>query len=340
MNGFLETMREAIRRAEFRLTPHPVFSKTHGAWLARQAESASLAKEAAALVAQGKGADPELVYALHARHAALGYGWIEGYASRLAEIIEDVRFEWGQRASNLESGIDDLTEFWYAPEGTALFGITQVIADASKAGDRRHFDKLENLTLAHLDFAEAAPILSADAREVRFACARCGVEIAKPLGSAGARDSCACGVEFVIPIPSLQRVHQATQAAREAAQGVTRCRICNQVVQTRKGPVERAGYCSKLCARDGEDRFREYIPDKAARRGNEAGFVCRCGAFVATGAADEGSLMPCPSCDLKLWVPPATLTDGRRAPPVACPKCAKKNRAELAQCQYCSTPLR
>ena len=62
--------------------------------------------------------------------------------------------------------------------------------------------------------------------------------------------------------------------------------------------------------------------------------------MFASSLSDEGSLVSCLGCDLQVWVPPPQRAEDRRALPVACPKCGRKNRATLEQCQYCSARLK
>jgi hypothetical protein len=334
---FLSSVRECIARGE-----HPAVSPAHHKTLVRLAAGLPSAWPGDPRAASWSAWVKEIAAGAGdaaALHAALGYAWVPEYALRLAGLIDDVRFELGQRASNVVSETEDEG---YLPGDLAergLFSVLKGIGDAvDSAGAEGKFRRVEKLQLADFDFVESATVRSATPDEVVFVCARCGVAMTRRIDRAGQRDVCGCGAAVAVPVPSLQRVHVVAKQWEEERRGIRRCRMCNQVVQPKKGPVERAGFCSRLCARDGEDRFHEYVPDGGQARGREIVFACKCGASIAASTADEGSLVACLGCELQVWVPPPA-RDDRRALPVACPKCGRKNRATLKVCQFCSTPM-
>ena len=336
--SFLDSVRACIARAE-----HPASSPAHHKLLARVASGLASAWPGDPRVASWSAWVREITAGTRgaAHHAALGYAWVPDYAFRLSGLIDDVRFELGQKASNVDSDTDDGDFLPGAAAEHGLFSLLKGIGDTvDGAGAVGKFQRVEKLRLAHFDFEEAATLRSATPDEVAFVCAGCGAEMTRRIDRVGLRDSCACGAAVDIPVPSLQRVHAVAKQWEEERRGIRRCRMCNQVVQPKKGPVERAGFCSRLCARDGEDRFREFVPEGGEPRGDEITFACRCGASITASLSDEGSLVSCLGCDLQVWVPPPQRAEDRRALPVACPKCGRKNRATLEQCQYCSARLK
>lgn len=349
--AFCESIRTVLNRAEFGLTPHPVFARAHVAFLETLEDAphvGRIVEEARALPAEARrGMTDEVaarIHDLHAHHAALGYALVPHYAETLAGIVEDVRFEWGKRASNVTSEGGGHIRLWGASEpfvyGIGLAAVMKAFSELRHLGEQLRFEKLGDLSLAHLDFREPAAVLAATPEEVRFACGGCGKALARPIGRSALADRCACGFAFEVPVPSLARVLAAEREAREAAQGVTHCRICNQIVQRQKGPVERAGFCTKVCAREGERRFGEAVPDRGELQGGEIVFACRCGRELRSPAEDEGTLVPCGGCALQLWVPPGgPPLAGPRGAPVTCPSCGRKSRAGAKACQYCGTAI-
>lgn len=250
---FTETVSRALSGAEFGFTPHPVFSKTHGAFLRAIAEGPDpRAPYVRAIVAEAERLPKEAerlderevtrrVHRVHARHAALGYAWVPEWPKALARIIEDVRFEWGARASNEPPGMVDVA---FAALGGPALGQGDTMA---RLGSEAHFDRVDFLTLGYLDFAREDAIIAATPEDVRFACG-CGREMTRPLDRAAQVETCDCGAEVEVPVPPLGEILKLLREREEIARGVTRCRQCGAVVQTSKGPIQAAGFCTKLCA--------------------------------------------------------------------------------------------
>lgn len=261
------------------------------------------------------------------------------YAEKVGQAIQDVRFELGQRASNVESAFSAPS---FAFDVRAL-AVASVIEKAGEGLDEAAFSKVENLTVADFDAPEDAvaglpPIVALEEGSIHFECMACGGRMSAELSRAGSDAACACAATMRVPIPSLVRVAEYLRATREAAMGCTRCRICRAVVQKAKNALTRAGFCSPWCARQGCQEFGEVVPREGKWDGGEIVAACECRTELRASAGDAGSLQTCPSCALLVWIPHVSRPAVGKGVTQACARCGRKVKSNASRCLFCGAP--
>jgi hypothetical protein len=206
-------------------------------------------------------------------------------------------------------------------------------------------EKIQRLTPADLEAPEGSipnipPIQALEGDILIFACPACRKEHRTPIATAGSPSSCGCGASLRVPIPAPSRVAAARKASKEAAAGIVSCRICAAKVNTRRDANARAGFCSLLCAKQGRQKFGEFVAKTGTREGDSVSFACECGAALQALAVRAGSRVTCGSCSVQVWIP----EPGGAAAPAAqgvtpCPKCGRNVKAGARRCMFCGQSM-
>jgi hypothetical protein len=252
------------------------------------------------------------------------------FALLIDEAMTDAKHELGGRASNVESENDG--------RFPSLFGwqaglVASVAEEAFKAGASSRLDALERVTLADLDEGGAGIVDDL----LVFTCP-CGAERREPLDSAGTDVACDCGQVLTVPRARLDLMAAYLKKKRDAARGISRCRVCKGIIQLGKQGFMRAGFCGPYCAKRGQELFREYVARAGTWAGGVIVFACVCGQELRAAEADVGTKRPCEGCGIEVWVPLAAT--GKRPKGVgSCAHCGRVMKASAARCMYCGRPV-
>ena len=258
------------------------------------------------------------------------------FALLLDEALTDAKHELGAKASNVESETDNAFPSLLGWRG-------ELVADAAreilKAGASSRLDELERVRLADFDVADEGdpPLRELFEERLMFACPGCGQLHAEPLASAGRSFFCACGRGMTVPRARLDRMAAYLKQKRDAARGISRCRVCKGIIQLGKQGFMRAGFCGAYCAKRGEELFREYVAREGTLTGGEIVFACVCGQAQRAPEKAIGTKRPCESCGIEVWVPVGASVK-RPKGLGSCAHCGRPMKASAARCMYCGRP--
>lgn len=262
---------------------------------------------------------------------------LPGAALVLEEALENARFKLGAASSNVEDPLSGVMKS-VSPEASLLVTAAE---EGMKLFEGNRLERLQDGSLENIDSPEPdEPMISMLINdELWLECPACGDELRTPLASFGKELRCVCSRPMTVPRPSLARMTEYLKAKRDALRGMSRCRICNSVIQTAGDAFMKAGFCTALCASQGRDQFGEHVPREGARDGEDVRFRCHCGATMTAPLTEVGEKVACLSCPLVVWIPaPSLESPARRSGPRTCAKCGKPVKPTARKCMYCGTP--
>ncbi|MBI3858239.1 MAG: hypothetical protein HY293_21360 [Planctomycetes bacterium] len=257
----------------------------------------------------------------------------------LDEALDQARFKLGGAVSDVEDPLSGMNRFMPADVGL----LATLAGEGLRALDGSRLDKLQTVSLRDFDatgpgLGESPSVFGLKDDVLSFGCPGCLERAEAPLDTFGESILCGCGQPLRVPRPSLERMGVYLKARKDAALGISRCRVCNGVIQLGRDGFMHAGFCSVLCAKQGLERFGEYVPRQGILDGEDVRFQCSCGTTMSAPRSEVGGKIACPSCPLEVWIPAPQQEGRQRRGLRACGNCGKPMKASALKCMYCGSP--